>query len=104
MNSKNHIRAVRYRQLALAEPDRAKADVLLKIADEAGLITTFATNQSLRPISAMPRGPKGNGQAWRVFVTPSRASGRRTEPLRDHPCRSRRLIRMLPILRPPIPR
>jgi hypothetical protein len=35
MNSKNHIRAVRYRQLALAEPDRAKADVLLKIADEA---------------------------------------------------------------------
>ena len=35
MNSKNHIRAVRYRQLSLAEPDRAKADVLLKIADEA---------------------------------------------------------------------
>jgi hypothetical protein len=35
MNSKNHIRAVKYRQLALAEPDRAKADVLHKIADEA---------------------------------------------------------------------
>ena len=35
MNSKNHIRAVRYRQLALAEPDQAKADVLYKIADEA---------------------------------------------------------------------
>lgn len=35
MNSKNHIRAVRYRQLALAEPDKAKADVLHKIADEA---------------------------------------------------------------------
>jgi hypothetical protein len=34
MNS-NHIRAVRYRQLALAEPDKAKADVLYKIADEA---------------------------------------------------------------------
>ena len=35
MNSKNHIRAVKYRRLALAEPDRAKADVLHKIADEA---------------------------------------------------------------------
>jgi hypothetical protein len=35
MNPKNHARAVRYRQLALAEPDRAKAAVLLTIADEA---------------------------------------------------------------------
>jgi hypothetical protein len=32
---KNHQRAARYRQLALAEPDRAKADLLLKLADEA---------------------------------------------------------------------
>ena len=31
----NHARAVRYRQLALAEPDRAKADMLFKLADEA---------------------------------------------------------------------
>lgn len=35
MNSKNQIRAVRYRQLALTEPDKAKADLLHKIADEA---------------------------------------------------------------------
>jgi hypothetical protein len=35
MNAKNHARAVRYRQLALAEADRAKAAVLLTIADEA---------------------------------------------------------------------
>jgi hypothetical protein len=35
MNSKNHARAVRYRQLALAQPDRGKAAVLLTIADEA---------------------------------------------------------------------
>jgi hypothetical protein len=34
-NPKNHARAVRYRQLALAEPDKAKAAVLYKIADEA---------------------------------------------------------------------
>lgn len=32
---KNHARAVRYRQLALAEPDQAKAAILYKIADEA---------------------------------------------------------------------
>jgi|BarGraIncu00222A_1022003.scaffolds.fasta_scaffold24637_4 hypothetical protein len=35
MNPKNHARAVRYRQLALAEADKAKAAVLYKIADEA---------------------------------------------------------------------
>jgi hypothetical protein len=35
MNPKNHARAVRYRQLALAEPDKAKAAVLLAIAEEA---------------------------------------------------------------------
>jgi hypothetical protein len=33
--SKNHTRAVRYRQLALGESDRAKADMLNKLADEA---------------------------------------------------------------------
>ena len=31
----NHARAVRYRQLALVETDKAKAAVLYKIADEA---------------------------------------------------------------------
>ena len=35
MDPKNHARAVRYRQLALAEPDKAKAAVLTKIAEEA---------------------------------------------------------------------
>jgi len=47
MNPKNHARAVRYRQLALAEPDRAKATVLLTIADEAErdvLCTVDSTN------------------------------------------------------------
>jgi hypothetical protein len=32
---KNHPRAVRYRQLALAETDKARAALLYKIADEA---------------------------------------------------------------------
>jgi hypothetical protein len=35
MSDKNHDRTVRYRQLALAEPDKAKAALLQKIADEA---------------------------------------------------------------------
>jgi hypothetical protein len=46
-NPKNHARAIRYRQLALAEPDRTKAAVLLTIADEAErdvLCTVDSTN------------------------------------------------------------
>jgi hypothetical protein len=34
-NPKNHARAVRYCQLALAESDKAKAALLYKIAEEA---------------------------------------------------------------------
>jgi hypothetical protein len=42
MRSKNHMRAVRYRQLALPEADKGKADLLHQIADEAeqGLLCT----------------------------------------------------------------
>ena len=35
MDPKNLARAVRYRQLARAEPDKAKAAILREIADEA---------------------------------------------------------------------
>jgi hypothetical protein len=35
MTPKNQVRAVRYRRLALAEPDKAKAAILDQIADEA---------------------------------------------------------------------
>lgn len=35
MTSKSQVRAVRYRRLALAEPDKAKAAILNHIADEA---------------------------------------------------------------------
>jgi hypothetical protein len=35
MTPKNHVRAVRYRKLALAELDKAKAAILNQIADEA---------------------------------------------------------------------
>lgn len=42
MDPKNLARAVRYRQLACAEPDKAKATILLEIADEAeqGILCT----------------------------------------------------------------
>ena len=38
----SNARAVRYRRLALAEEDRAKADLLLKLADESdwGILCT----------------------------------------------------------------
>ena len=35
MTPENHVRAVRYRQLALAEADKEKAAILNQIADEA---------------------------------------------------------------------
>ena len=35
MGTKNHARAVRYRELALAETDSAKADLLCLLAEEA---------------------------------------------------------------------
>ncbi len=35
MGTKSHVRAVRYRQLALAETDSAKADLLCLLAEEA---------------------------------------------------------------------
>jgi hypothetical protein len=47
MNPKNQARAVRYRQLALAEPDKTRATLLLAIADEAErdvLCTVDSTN------------------------------------------------------------
>jgi hypothetical protein len=50
MTPKNHSRAVRYRQLALAEPDSAKAALLYQIADEAErdiLCTVDKMNSSL---------------------------------------------------------
>jgi hypothetical protein len=57
MNDKNHDRAVRYRRLALAEPDRAKAALLQKIADEAerGVLCTVDKRELIPEIaSAQP--------------------------------------------------
>ena len=54
MSDKNHDRAVRYRQLALAEPDKAKAALLQKIADEAerGVLCTVDGKQSVPDIAS----------------------------------------------------
>ncbi len=51
MTPKNHARAVRYRQLALAEPDKAKAAIFYAIAEEADrdvLCTVDRTNLGFR--------------------------------------------------------
>ena len=47
MIGKDRYRAVRYRRLALAEPDKAKAALLQKIADEAerGVLCTVDRKQ-----------------------------------------------------------
>jgi hypothetical protein len=60
MSDKNHDRAVRYRRLALAEPDKAKAALLQKIADEAerGVLCTVDQKQSVAEVSsAKPLNP-----------------------------------------------
>jgi hypothetical protein len=51
MSDKNQDRAIRYRRLALAEPDKAKAALLLKIADEAerGVLCTADLSPSTPP-------------------------------------------------------
>jgi hypothetical protein len=54
MIGKDRDRAVRYRRLALAEPDKAKAALLLKIADEAerGVLCTVDEKQSVPDIAS----------------------------------------------------
>jgi hypothetical protein len=55
----SNARAVRYRRLALAEEDRAKADLLLKLADESdrGILCT-AQWRSAWPSSKNEQPPK----------------------------------------------
>jgi len=54
MTAKNQERAVRYRRLAMAEPDKDKAALLQKIADEAerGVLCTTDQRLSLPPAMA----------------------------------------------------
>ena len=60
MIDKNQQRAVRYRRIALAEPDKAKAALLLRIADEAEqgiLCTVDRTPKQLAPNTNVPHLP-----------------------------------------------
>jgi hypothetical protein len=54
MIGKDHDRAVRYRRLALAEPDKAKAALLQKIADEAerGVLCTVDQKQPVPEVTS----------------------------------------------------
>jgi hypothetical protein len=56
MNDKNHDRAVRYQRLALAEPDRAKAALLQKLADEAerGVLCTVDNRDPITEFTSAP--------------------------------------------------
>jgi hypothetical protein len=62
----SNARAVRYRRLALAEEDKAKADLLLKLADECdrGLLCT-AEWRSPRPSLASEAAKARRSQGWR---------------------------------------
>jgi hypothetical protein len=59
LDGMNSVRAIRYRRLALAEEDKAKADLLLKLADECdqGLLCT-AEWRSSRPSRKTEQPPK----------------------------------------------
>jgi hypothetical protein len=54
MSDKNHDRAIRYRRLALAEPDKSKAALLQKIADEAerGVLCTVDQKRLLPDVTS----------------------------------------------------
>ena len=58
MIDKNQQRVVRYRRLALAEPDKAKADLLIKIADEAERGVLCTVDQTPRPTDADTKSAK----------------------------------------------
>jgi len=63
MSNKDHDRAVRYRRLALAEPDKAKAALLQKIADEAERGVLCTVDRALKqpvPDIASAKPPNSN--------------------------------------------
>jgi hypothetical protein len=67
----SNARAVRYRRLALAEEDRAKADLLLKLADESdrGILCT-AEWLSARPYRKIEQPPNARHAKVRVEWDP----------------------------------
>lgn len=76
MNSlKDHTRAVRYRQLAIRETDKAKAAVLNSIADEAerGVLVTSDRSNSFVP-RLQPEPPQPPQPSFRYRGTPPGAA------------------------------
>ena len=55
MTNQNQDQAVRYRRLALSEPDKAKAALLLKIADEAERGVLCTADRKLHEPFTQPR-------------------------------------------------
>ncbi len=61
----SNARAIRYRRLALAQEDKATADLLLKLADECdqGLLCTAVPRKNEQP-------PKAGDARWRFEWDP----------------------------------
>jgi hypothetical protein len=68
MGTKNHARAVRYRQLALAETDSAKADLLCQLAEEAERDVLCSVD---RLHDGLPKQPQPIPSSSFAFVDPS---------------------------------
>jgi hypothetical protein len=72
MNPKNRFRAVRYRQLALAEPDRERAAILLRIAEEADqdLLCTWKVRAQVSHGRPMQRESRSNLRWAHELIAP----------------------------------
>lgn len=60
MSSKNQERAVRYRRLALAETDKARAALLFRIADEAERGVLCTPDQVRNPVIPDTKAPQAS--------------------------------------------
>jgi hypothetical protein len=71
MGTKNHARAVRYHQLALAETDRAKADLLCLLAEEAERDVLCSVDRLHDRVPKQPQPKYVNPSSSFTFVDPS---------------------------------
>jgi hypothetical protein len=64
----SNARAVRYRRLALAEEEKAKADLLLKLADECdrGLLCTAEWRSAGPPLKNVQPSKPEDFKVWRA--------------------------------------
>jgi hypothetical protein len=71
MGPKNHARAERYHQLALAETDSAKADLLCPLAEEAERDVLCSVDRLHDRVPKQPQPKYVNASSSFAFVDPS---------------------------------